>query len=429
MRKAIWTSLITLLLLPATARAQTGAGGSTGSGTNGLGLSKTDFADFLFEYLAHDDDGDHWKSMNKTTFDTFFNRQRCECNEPVRVRVSMQNNSRSKISTMTGTVKLRAGDQSCICQSTSCPAVIACNDLGATAELRALANDYIYFDFGVRELFAAGRGASTDASTICDRDDFQNVYLWIDGPDSDTSSDLTDTSTQVKMDGIGPAAPTGVSTAGGEQALTVSWNEVKISDFQGYQVLCSRADQYQVFADPPRARFSGGSCSAAARSDGGVATTDAGASADASTSITTGALSDSADAGTTAAPVLRGAPPPPLARLDPAFTCSDLLTAGTSTRIRGLQNGIPYLVGVVAVDQRGNASKLTEVVLGTPTQTRDFYSGYRRDGGGAEGGYCALLPAGTSGAAGASWAVAGLGLALVLRRRARRMNTDKGARS
>jgi hypothetical protein len=438
MRHAIWILCAALLLAPARARAQSTTGTTTTTSNGGLGLSKADFADLAF--MRFDANDKKWVFMNKTDFDTYFNRKRCECDDEVQVRVTMLAQSKSKLNGQMGTVKLRAGDDTCVCQGSACTGSL-CTTISAEQDVSGLANGNLDFKIKVRDLFAAGRAAGVNP---CERDDNQNLYLWIDGPDADSTSDITDESIQVKLDGIGPPAPTGVNAVGGEEALQVSWNQIAhLSDFQGYQVLCARGADLQVFADPPRARFqSAGACIAnRAASDGGVAS-DAGAS-------DAGASDAGASDGGTAARVLspaaapafadvsqnaqalvtpaeHGPPPPPLAALNPAYVCSDLLTSGTSTRLYQLQNGIPYVVGVVAVDLRGNASPLTTVVLQTPTQTRDFYGGYRKDGGAAEGGYCAIgsrhLGAGAVRAARTWWTVAGLGLvALGLRRRRSRL--------
>ena len=425
MRTAIWTLCTLLLLAPVAARAQ--PTGTTTTATDSLGLTKADFADLAFMRKEKQDDGSFkWVFMNKTTFDTFFNRKRCECDEEVQVRVTLLPASRKKIATKTGKVNLRAGDNTCVCQTAMCPAVSTCpEEFTKYQDLSGLANGNLDFTFKVRDLFASGRTATTDTAAMCDRDDNQNLWLWIDGPDSDSSSDITDDSVQIKLDGVPPPSPTGLSVVGGEEALQVSWNEIAhLPDMQGYQVLCSRGGNAAPFANPPSARYETSS-SCTVTSSTGDSGADGGTS-DAGTTSATGALVTAAGETTQESfalvmPGQRGAPPPALAKLDPHFVCSDLLTGTTQTRLYQLENGVPYVVGVVAIDLRGNPSKLTEVVLQTPVQTRDFYSGYRKDGGAAEGGYCALVPhSGDLRAARTTWALLGLGLLVLGVRRRRR---------
>jgi hypothetical protein len=115
-----------------------------------------------------------------------------------------------------------------------------------------------------------------------------------------------------------------------------------------------------------------------------------------------------------------GPAPDALERLDPAFLCADRIAPQSSgVRIKGLQNGIPYVIGVTSVDKNGNASPIIEAILQRPIPTRDFYNGYRQAGGAAEGGYCALARGGRVAGA-AEIAVGGALLMMAARRRRRR---------
>lgn len=81
----------------------------------------------------------------------------------------------------------------------------------------------------------------------------------------------------------------------------------------------------------------------------------------------------------------------PFSNLDPKYLCSGLIpAASTSHRITGLQNGIPYGIGVAAVDRYGNIGAIASVVYGTPLPTVDFYMEYKNLGGSARGGYCIM---------------------------------------
>ncbi len=187
-----------------------------------------------------------------------------------------------------------------------------------------------------------------------------------------------------------PPAPDsgGITLAGGDQGLVMSWPKLDTSIYQnilGYQILCNRAGSLPVFA--PGA-FTAGfqSCPAKATGEG-------------------------------------------VAALDPAFICSPLLTASANTyRVGILQNDVPYGVAVVTVDTSGNAS-IPDIFYGTPVKTKSFYDVYK-DGntgstggdlpGGANGGFCNLAPdASTARGAATALAAAALAIAIAARRRRR----------
>jgi hypothetical protein len=131
---------------------------------------------------------------------------------------------------------------------------------------------------------------------------------------------------------------------GGGQALVVSWTPLSAADWPdlaGYLVFCMRGNGLQVF-DPSyfNNQYLTGQvlCSA-------------------STPPPSTAGANSSAAGMTTA-VEVGAPAP-FQNLDPSYLCSGLLPpTQTSLRLGTLQNGIPYTVGVAAVDIQGNASPI-----------------------------------------------------------------------
>ena len=129
----------------------------------------------------------------------------------------------------------------------------------------------------------------------------------------------------------------------------------------------------------------------------------------------------SADPNTTATELVA---PPAFEDLNPNYLCSGLLpTTQDSIRIGGLQNGVPYQVGVASVDTHGNASPIQSAFVQRPVPTVDFYQAYRQAGGQSPGGYCSLGGRGVR--LGAISFLAGSGfLALLIifrrRRRARR---------
>jgi len=64
-----------------------------------------------------------------------------------------------------------------------------------------------------------------------------------------------------------------------------------------------------------------------------------------------------------------------------------------SYQISGLKVGTTYFVGVTAVDDCGNESKLPELLDGTPISVDDFWEHYQKAGGQEEGGFCFVATA------------------------------------
>ncbi|HEY6478215.1 MAG TPA: hypothetical protein VI456_16670, partial [Polyangia bacterium] len=217
-----------------------------------------------------------------------------------------------------------------------------------------------------------------------------NVLFDFDG---DGVVDLQLTTTLL-IDLSPPPPPTVAKIQGGNEALVFNWTSLDtavVPDLQGYQILCSRADQDQVF----NGDFS---------PDGGFGNSGS----------PFGAAFFTCPATRTGMGV---------EGLDPLFTCSGLFSAqSTSARVEILQNDITYAAAVVAVDNSGNASEPI-VQFGTPIKTLSFYDVYRNQTpqGGATGGFCALPTARprlatTLGALGL-FAFGALGLAIARRRR------------
>ena len=58
-----------------------------------------------------------------------------------------------------------------------------------------------------------------------------------------------------------------------------------------------------------------------------------------------------------------------------------------------LDNGVPYVVAVAAVDEAENESGLSNNLIGTPIETLDFWELYQSSGGTDPGGYCFIATA------------------------------------
>jgi hypothetical protein len=340
-------------------------------------------------------------TLSTTDAKIYLDQARCECSTNIRILVTMASASRSKLTSLatTGTgARLYVGDN---CSQLNASATAPQCPNGLLAELKGLstfASDGSWAAVTtVDKLFTGVGKTCTDTLNT-------SIWLWINttgatAPDSGVAPYLG-----ISLDGTPPPAPTGVVVEGGNEALEVSWVTEAIDnpDLAGYLVFCMRGDGLVVF-DPGffNNQYSTGQilCSASAPAP--------------STGLTSSA------AGVTTATEV-GAPPF-FQSLNSAYLCSDRLSPSQlNTRLRILQNGIPYTVGVAAVDTSGNISPITNAFVQRPVPTIDFYQEYRGAGGQSPGGYCSL--AGRHVEIGAISLLAGCGfLALIIFRRRRRI--------
>jgi hypothetical protein len=383
-------------------------------GTEGRGLAQTGQptgfnptkTDFLLR-VEKKVDG-KWVLLPDIEASLFFNRARCECDEEVAIRVELSNTGAMKrLLVKEGNLKLIAGPAACVDAD---PSKRPTNNAGCTTvkelpPLQEVAKGPQEVETTVRTLFTAG---TPPAGQGCAATFSQSLWLWVD-INKDQSPDMTVSASEapnlpISIDGEAPLPPTSVTVTPGNEALNVQWTRSTLTtDQNGVVVFCSRAG-LPVFS---KTYFTGNEYQSAQTvcPDKHVTAIPTPLLAYATTGKNPGAT-----------PV---APPDEFRRLDSRFVCSDLLTTATDWRIKILQNGIPYLVGVAAVDSHGNASPIEMAFLQTPIPTRDFYRAYRAAGGESEGGYCAYgqraRPAG--------WALAAaglLGFALVRAGRRRR---------
>ncbi len=391
--------LATLLgATPALAQTTTTATGSE--------LTASDF----IEMKVQRPDGDDWVDLAKVDQDLYFNQARCQCEEEGKIRIVVQvaSASRSKVAALATTssyVRLYVGIGCAALNANSVPAC-AGSQLGSDTKLSTLSSTGSWaVETSVKKLFGSNNCAHQGATT---------VYLWIDSkglgyPDSSVQGSSAP-ALSINLDGAPPPAPSGVVVEGGNEALEVSWAPTDVTNTEetaGFVVFCMRGDGLVVFEPSlyDEQFWTGPSLCGKGTLLG------------ASTSI-------SSLAGKTTADEV----PPPLVfqTLNVDYMCTERLSASdTSTRLRVLQNGIPYTVGVAAVDKSGNISPITSAFVQKPVATVDFYRAYRNAGGEAEGGYCSL--GGWTGRPGAMTCLAGLGLlALCFRRRRRDPSGTRG---
>ena len=375
-------------------------GGSGGSGAATAGQpTKADFAMRLLRDKGEND----WSVFSDFEQKYYFNNARCVCEAKVRLELFFSTAGAAKkaqFNVSKATIEVLIGDAACLSDDPTTLRGARCRVLGnLTLGAFARSGDRPTFDFPASYLFGPeGNACQTQGS--------QSIRLRVD-TNGDAIPDLNGDaapSLTVEYDGQPPAPPAkeSITVVGGNEALSVSWDQTEgIADFRGYTVFCSRGENLQVFKPSSYAnQFHTKQTACGDDFATGLALSATGspelAAALAATTDLDGGTQDNADA--TAGDEMAGAnkalgpfsAPPPFTTLNPNYACSDLLRTQRSTRITGLQNNIPYLVGVATVDLHGNASPITTVYLQKPVATRDFFNGYKQAGGEAPGGFCSL---------------------------------------
>ncbi len=366
-------------------------------------------------------DGDDWAFMTTTQQSLFFNRARCECETPFRVTVDLTASGRAKLQSNRSTTakfRLRIGDINCVSADPNISSRAVCDDFvfasGSKDEkLQELVRQRFSADLNVRRVFFKSDGGMQVSS--CSLDSPQKIWLSIDANGDGVNELGTNNPVlSVDIDGQGPPLPTEVTVSGGNEALEVNWKglETAALDFDGYLVFCARGGTLPVFNPSYYSQqyFTASALCPDGPEPVGTVKKKTGA-------LTLAAIETVPNIGDSV-PV-----PTPMHTLDPAFLCANRISSQTSARISILQNGIPYVVGVSAVDKKGNASPIEKAVLARPIPTQDFYRGYRSEGGAAEGGFCSVGSNQRRPSAGERLAIAGICLGLVLpawKRRRRR---------
>jgi hypothetical protein len=336
----------------------------------------------------------HQPGANLSDFDVarFFNKANCDCDEPVYVYVALTNSGFAKRTSVdrTGNIEFWVGTD---CANTSLRDQRCLLLKGQTmaAYLNA-GRDTVPTNARVLSTYTGGGGTIVDGGGVTNFTPNPDCTLPLESFDqtiwvlSNVNGSPVQLDTRaIHIDLTPPPSPDPFQTEvqGGEEAVTISWQGIDsaiITDLLGYQILCNRGGDLQVFSD---GAFKPGYLSCPATTSG------------------------------------TGVP-----GLDPRFICSPLLSAtARSFRIKILQNGITYGAAVVAIDISGNAS-VPEIFYGTATKTKSFYDVYRNDDpdnpGTANGGFC-TLGGGTTSRAALTGLCAGLAIAgIVLWRRRRR---------
>lgn len=231
-------------------------------------------------------------------------------------------------------------------------------------------------------------------------------------------------SLQTTYDIAGPNPPADLSIGAGNNLLVANFSSTAQSttDFKGYRAYCFPGPGGSSAALSTKGTDAGLDVLDDAAADTAV---DDAATSDTGSTTTTDAGSGSRPSGCPAGdPFVSGQLPGP--ELD-QYICGDEATSAVgkitiSSFSNGarLQNGVAYAVAIGTTDKQGNSGPLSTVACGTPKETDDFYNVYRRAGGTAGGGWCAM------GNGAAPFGVAGSVFALALVARiARRARTRR----
>jgi hypothetical protein len=398
-RLCLLSALALCALLARPAKAQTtGTAGTTGTTTTTTGLADGD----IFIGVQQTE------GANLAAFDLqrFFNKANCDCDTPVFLYFTLTASGFAKRGLVpTGTVSFWIGSQCSdpILQKTNCQFLKS----DQIATFMQLGRDTIQTTARAVSAITTVATTSLDGGTgvitngtvpnpdcTSPTNGFSQTIWAIFDYGADGTFDYSAT-TAVQVDLQPPPAPTNVTVAGGNEAITIKWTPVDYSltmDLQGYQIFCQRGGGLQVFAN----NTFGSAVNSCAK--------------------------NATDAGVT--------------DLNPLYACSPLLNRTVdSYRVKILQNGIPYGAAVVAIDVSGNAltpGVLTGDNFADPQRTLSFYDVYR-DGnitngapgqtatpGQATGGLCAVAGGGPRAlGAGAVAFVALAGALLRVRRRRR----------
>jgi hypothetical protein len=361
-------------------------GGDAGMPPAGASLERSDF-NFSFE--GFDPSRKTWVQINPTQLQYYFNRARCECAGDsinfagsVKIVIEPAPSAFAKIQSLlaanmagVGEARLYAGSSAYNCLSPGAAYSLAsfCLNLVDPSSYTAGFPLAVFLATGrwesppipVAWLFNAGGFPVCHDTQTCNSPSncasaaiLSTLYFWV-RTSSGSVPDRDDLTVNVSLVGRIPAAPTEVTVQGQNEALVVHWawpaglTPGADSSFLGVQLFCQRGQGNQVFASQT---FNAAFMTSA-----------------------------------TICPEVAPASSPDLAfdGLSTSDLCSGILpVTATSYRINGLQNGIPYGVGVAAVDRYGNLTPLSasDVVYGVPGPSIDGGA----DGGVQLGGGCAL---------------------------------------
>jgi hypothetical protein len=291
-------------------------------------LSKDNFTLSLY---STDNKGTSYTQLDTTTIEYAFTAHRCRCPTKVKARLQIDSDGQDILGTSKVEAEFMLGSD-CDDSSSSCTSV-------GKVTLSASDSDEV-LSFSSAAIYEVESGHS---NVDCDALSSGAATLWAVLREGGVRlSSHPSLRVPVNVDSL--SAPTGVTAQSADEGILIEWTVPDdTTQVAGYQVLCLPARTSTI--------------SAAYETCGENASSTA-----------TGLL------GT----------------FDATQVCSSLISAtSTSVRLSGLQNGTVYTVAVVAIDQTGGTSALSNTASATPAPTVGFYETYRDSGGQAVGG-CAV---------------------------------------
>lgn len=325
----------------------------------------------------------------------FFSKANCECRKSVRIRlrITIDRQNTNKFFVVAGSGTCIDTNQNAI--SESCKPILKEGRIDQQAQ-----------DIEIT--------TGTDGVTVydlmqgnCTADQQLNIYVFTGQENAITQAGTL----AFTADGTAPTAPIkDGEPEPGEELVKLTFKTGSTTETNvRYQILCEEANTGQPgLANPTSPGYS----YCATPQNGSDAGIDSGSEADAGVpdqgvpdqgppdgGVADGAVNDGAadagapDTGTTSQDSGSSGS---ITSLDPRFVCSQTLTSAGGTEVGGLKNGVNYRFYVVAFDLHGNAS--SPVLLGeaTPLLSEDLWERYKRSGGPATGGYCAVAEDGAA---------------------------------
>jgi hypothetical protein len=194
-----------------------------------------------------------------------------------------------------------------------------------------------------------------------------DLYVFVGNTSNEPSATF-----ELPYDTRSPDAPRNVTASGGEQAVELAWDAPEDeTGIESYDILCATDGMPAASASPSQASF----VSTEALCDQTLTigdATDVGM-AESCASLTGGFVAGE--------------------RPSDCFVCSSVSASADNVRLEGLENGAVYSFAVVAVDESGNVSVVSDVVDATPQETTDFAERYAEAGGQERGGFCFIATA------------------------------------
>jgi hypothetical protein len=190
------------------------AQGTTTSTTTSTTLQASDFNTIKLRRP----DGDSWVDITETDQKLYFNQARCQCNEKIKVVVTMNAASISKLSTT------RPGAKARLYVGNNCATLINNNQ-------PTCANSKVAEQVGLSMFTKSGWEVEVSVGDLfknvanCNDTKSTNLWLWVDSQAADQPDISGDSAPHLglQLDGTPPPVPLNVSVEGGNEALKVTW--------------------------------------------------------------------------------------------------------------------------------------------------------------------------------------------------------------